>query len=167
MPSLISVCFIIPQMSPEAGETAIGMLQAGALCASFARHYEVNLCSDCKEGISKPARQMAIQDLVVLGWPHKSGWSHKGDPDTWPFCLPQASIIMSSFWRNGITSNDCRCRSLSRCTREGSFYILYILCLLQQASVFLLLLILHIYVIFMRNSHNYTIFIESSRILSY
>lgn len=67
MPSLISVCFIMPQMSPEAGETAIGVLQAGASCASFARHYEVNPCSDYKEGISKPARQMAIQDLVVLG----------------------------------------------------------------------------------------------------
>ncbi len=137
MPSLIWVCFIMPQMSPEAGETASGVLQAGVSCARFARHYEVNPCSDYKEGISKPARQMAIQDLVVLGWPHKSGWTHKGDPDTWPFCRPQASIIMSSFW-----GNNCRCGSLSRWTREGSFYILYILCLLQQASMFLLLLIL-------------------------
>lgn len=67
MPSLISVCFIMPQMSPEAGETAIGVLQAGVSYASLARHYEVNPCSDYKEGISKPARQMAIQDLVVLG----------------------------------------------------------------------------------------------------
>ncbi|KAI2655715.1 Activating signal cointegrator 1 complex subunit 3 [Labeo rohita] len=36
-------------MSPEAGETATGVLQAGVSCASFARHYEVNSCSDYKE----------------------------------------------------------------------------------------------------------------------